>query len=108
MSAGSRQTLIPDAQSSIVSRLDSASGALTTAGYGAYGENPSQTTAGPGYTAQRHDPETQPSAAEASGLYYYRARMYSPQLGRFLQPIRAEQAEAARTCMPTLEMIPSI
>ncbi len=85
VSAGSRQTLIPDAQGSIVSRLDSASGALTTAGYGAYGENPSQTTSGPGYTAQRHDPETQPSTAEASGLYYYRARMYSPTLGRFLQ-----------------------
>ncbi len=67
VSAGSRQTLIPDAQGSIVSRLDSASGMLTTAGYGAYGENPAQTTAGPGYTAQRHDPETQPSTAEASG-----------------------------------------
>ncbi|WP_146662734.1 RHS repeat-associated core domain-containing protein [Anaerohalosphaera lusitana] len=30
------------------------------------------------YTGRRYDPET--------GLYYYRARMYSPTLGRFLQP----------------------
>lgn len=29
------------------------------------------------FTGRRNDPET--------GLYYYRARMYSPQLGRFLQ-----------------------
>jgi RHS repeat-associated protein len=32
-----------------------------------------------GYTAQRIDPET-------NGLYYYRARHYSPAWGRFLQP----------------------
>ncbi len=35
VSAGSRQTLVPDAQGSIVSRLDSASVTLTTAGFGA-------------------------------------------------------------------------
>jgi RHS repeat-associated protein len=86
VAAGSRQTLIPDTQGSIVSTLDSASGTLGTTGYGAYGEHPSLTTDGPAYTAQHHDPETSGSAAEESGLYYYRARMYSPTLGRFLQP----------------------
>ena len=30
------------------------------------------------FTGRRYDPET--------GLYYYRARYYSPELGRFLQP----------------------
>jgi len=46
--------------------------------YGPYGE-PEQ-EAGPTlrYTGQRYEPET--------GLYYYKARFYSPYLGRFLQP----------------------
>ncbi|MGD9664827.1 MAG: RHS repeat-associated core domain-containing protein [Novosphingobium sp.] len=45
--------------------------------YGDYGE--SNTPGGPTfrYTGQRLDPE--------SGLYYYKARWYSPNLGRFLQ-----------------------
>jgi RHS repeat-associated protein len=38
------------------------------------------------YTARRLDPETAGSAAQPSGLYYDRARMYSPTWGRFLQP----------------------
>ncbi len=86
VAAGTRQTLIPDALGSVTATLDSTTGTLTPNGYGAYGENPALTTNGPAYTAQRHDPETMSNAAEASGLYYYRARMYSPTLGRFLQP----------------------
>ncbi|MGH7105061.1 MAG: RHS repeat-associated core domain-containing protein [Acetobacteraceae bacterium] len=38
------------------------------------------------YTEQRFDPETAGSAAQPSGLYDYRARIYSPTWGRFLQP----------------------
>lgn len=50
---------------------------MTPANYLPYGANANA----PGtfaYTGQRIDPE--------SGLYYYRARHYSPLLGRFLQP----------------------
>jgi RHS repeat-associated protein len=47
-------------------------------GYRPFGESVS-TTGSFAYTGQRIDPET-------SGLYYYRARMYSPKLGRFVQP----------------------
>jgi RHS repeat-associated protein len=72
-----RQTLIPDIQGSFIGTLDS-SGILTKRGYRPYGESTS-TTGSMAYTGQRIDPET-------SGLYYYRARMYSPKLGRFVQP----------------------
>ena len=52
-------------------------GTLTKAAYLAYGESAS--SAGTfRYTGQRIDPET-------NGLYYYRARMYMPAWGRFLQ-----------------------
>ncbi|MDR3468688.1 MAG: RHS repeat-associated core domain-containing protein [Xanthobacteraceae bacterium] len=76
--AGStRATYIPDVQGSIIASLDAASGTLTRAGYLAYGE--SGTTAGTfRYTGARID-------AETNGLYDYRARVYSPALGRFLQ-----------------------
>jgi RHS repeat-associated protein len=85
VAGSSRQTLIPDIQGSIIGLLDSG-GSLTKAGYQPFGENPALTTAGFRYTARRLDPETAGSAAEPSGLYYYRARMYSPAWGRFLQP----------------------
>lgn len=80
-----RETFIPDIQGSVLATLDSASGALAKAGYLAYGENPSATGGTFRYTGQRIDPETAGSAAQPSGLYYYRVRMYSPTLGRFLQ-----------------------
>lgn len=75
--AGTRTTLIPDIQGSMLATLDSGTGALTKRGYLAYGESASATGSF-GYTGQRIDPET-------NGLYYYRARTYSPVLGRFLQ-----------------------
>ena len=54
----------------------STSGVLTKIGYLPYGKS---TSAGPfGFTGQRIDLET-------NGLYYYRARHYSPAWGRFLQ-----------------------
>jgi RHS repeat-associated protein len=76
--AGStRATYIPDVQGSIVASLDASSGTLTKAGYQPYGE--SSTTAGTfRYTGARID-------AETNGLYDFRARMYSPMLGRFMQ-----------------------
>jgi RHS repeat-associated protein len=57
--------------------MDSGSGTLSKIGYLPYGKS----AGAPGtfgYTAQRIDPET-------GGLYYYRARHYSPAWGRFLQ-----------------------
>ena len=61
----------------MIASLDSGSGALSRIGYLPYGKSMS---VGPfGYTGQRIDPE-------AGGLYYYRARHYSPAWGRFLQP----------------------
>jgi RHS repeat-associated protein len=59
-------------------RTANGSGTVTeTFVYSPYGES-STTTGNPyRYTGRRYDPET--------GLYYYRARYYSPTLGRFLQ-----------------------
>jgi RHS repeat-associated protein len=77
VAADTRATLVPDMLGSVIGSLDSGSGVLSKVGYLPYGKG---TSAGPfGFTGQRIDPET-------SGLYYYRARHYSPAWGRFLQP----------------------
>jgi RHS repeat-associated protein len=76
VAASTRATLIPDLQGSIIGLLDANSGTLTKFGYQAYGESASPSSSF-GYTGQRIDPET--------GLYYYRARMYMPGWGRFMQ-----------------------
>lgn len=74
--AGTRATLVPDIQGSVIASLDSGSGTLSKVGYLPYGKSAS---AGPfGYTGQRIDTET-------GGLYYYRARHNCPAWGRFLQ-----------------------
>ncbi|WP_416235253.1 RHS repeat-associated core domain-containing protein [Nitrospirillum sp. BR 11163] len=66
--------------------LDSSTGALAKVGYLAFGENPAGYAGATfRYTGQRLDPETGGSTAQPSGLYDYRARAYSPTLGRFLQ-----------------------
>jgi RHS repeat-associated protein len=73
-----RATFVPDIQGSVIASLDSGSGALSKIGYLPYGKS-SAAPGSFGYTAQRVDPET-------NGLYYYRARMYYPTWGRFMQP----------------------
>jgi RHS repeat-associated protein len=76
VAAATRATFIPDIQGSIIASIDSSSGAVSKTGYLPYGKS---VGAGPfGFTAQRIDPET-------NGLYYYRARHYSPAWGRFMQ-----------------------
>jgi RHS repeat-associated protein len=77
VASAKRETIIPDVQGSIVGNLDSSSGALVKAGYLPYGASAS-TGGSFQYTGQRIDPET-------NGLYYYRARMYTPAWGRFMQ-----------------------
>jgi len=71
-----RRWLLADERGSIVARTDGA-GVATEYSYGPYGE-PS-TWAGPrfAYTGQIALPEAQ--------LYHYKARVYDPSLGRFLQ-----------------------
>jgi len=68
--AGTRTAFIPDIQGSVIASVDSSSGTLSKIGYLPYGKS-ANATAPFGYTAQRIDPET-------NGLYYYRARHYSP------------------------------
>lgn len=76
VAAASRVTLVPDILGSIIGSLDSGTAGLSKVGYQPYGKSAS---AGPfGFTGQRIDLET-------NGLYYYRARHYSPAWGRFLQ-----------------------
>ena len=75
--ANTRTTPVPDLLGSIVGSIDAGTGALTKFAYRPYGA----TAAAPtpfGFTGQRIDPE-------AGGIYYYRARAYSPGWGRFLQ-----------------------
>jgi RHS repeat-associated protein len=87
--SGTRATLIPDIQGSLIGSLDAATGTLKKTGYQPFGQNASVTpSTQPGfyYTGRRLDPETAGSTAQPSGLYYYRARMYAPGWGRFLQP----------------------
>ena len=78
--ASTRDTLLPNLLGSIIASFDTA-GALTKFGYQPYGSGPAAPQFA--YTGQRIDLET-------GGLYYYRARHYSPAWGRFLQadPIR--------------------
>ncbi len=85
VAANARATPIPDIQGSVIGSLDAASGALFKAGYLPFGENTSTTTGRFRFTGRRLDTNTA-SGAQPSGLYYYRARVYAPDLGRFLQP----------------------
>lgn len=87
--SGTRATLIPDIQGSLIGSLGAATGTLKKTGYQPFGQNASVTpSTQPGfyYTGRRLDPETAGSSSQPSGLYYYRARMYAPTWGRFLQP----------------------
>jgi RHS repeat-associated protein len=76
--SGARVALISDVQGSIVASLDAATGTVTKTPYQTFGES-ADASGSYRYTGRRID-------AETNGLYYYRARMYSPALGRFLQP----------------------
>jgi RHS repeat-associated protein len=75
--AATRTTFVPDLLGSVVATMASSTGALSKFGYRPYGANATAPTSF-GFTGQRID-------VEAGGLYYFRARAYSPGYGRFLQ-----------------------
>jgi RHS repeat-associated protein len=72
-----RRYLHTDHQSSVIAHSNGTGTALNTLRYDGYGIADAQNIGRFGYTGQLWIPEI--------GLYYYKARMYSPALGRFLQ-----------------------
>jgi RHS repeat-associated protein len=74
---GVRKWLHADPRGSIIATTDSAGNATAINAYGPYGEGGLGMSGRFGYTGQMRLPEI--------GLYYYKARIYSPRWGRFLQ-----------------------
>jgi RHS repeat-associated protein len=77
MDAGTRRYLYADQQGSIVAVSDAGGNGLAVNSYDEYGIPGSANSGSFQYTGQVWLPEI--------GLYYYKARMYSPTLGRFMQ-----------------------
>jgi RHS repeat-associated protein len=77
VTTAARRYMQTDHQGSIVSLADSAGGAILVNAYDSWGIRSSGDNSRFGYTGQAWLPEL--------GLYYYKARIYSPTLGRFLQ-----------------------
>ncbi len=67
-----------DRLGSVIAVTDASGDVLNSFKYGPFGETPSLTGTPFGYTGQRYDSELQ--------SYYYKARYYSPAIGRFLSP----------------------
>ena len=67
VAAGTRETMIPDIQGSIIGTLDSGTGALAKSGYQPFGENPAVITGTYRYTGRRFDGETAGSTSQPSG-----------------------------------------
>jgi RHS repeat-associated protein len=77
--AGSTKTYLHhDRLGSVVAQTDDSGAVLNIYKYGPFGETASLTGTPFGFTGQRYDSEI--------GLYNYKARYYSPAIGRFLQP----------------------
>jgi RHS repeat-associated protein len=76
-SAGTKKYLQADERGSIVARTDASGGLARANSYDDYGIAGSANFGRYGYTGQIWLPE--------AGLYYYKARFYSPTLGRFMQ-----------------------
>jgi RHS repeat-associated protein len=81
-----RRFLSADERGSIISTSDSTGAKLAINRYDEYG-NPAATNSGRyGYTGQAWLPSVT--------LWYYKARVYEPQLGRFLQPDPADYSQS--------------
>ncbi len=76
-SGGTVSFIHEDAQGSIVAISDNTGAVTNKYKYSPFGESAALSGTIFGYTGQRYDAET--------GLYYYKARYYSPSIGRFLQ-----------------------
>jgi RHS repeat-associated protein len=74
---GTRYSLEPDYQGSIVSEADATGAKFVINTYDEYGIGPTSNVGRFQYTGQ--------AWISQLGLYYYKARMYSPTLGRFMQ-----------------------
>ena len=74
---GNAYFLYADRQGSIVLRANKDGNNATIRSFGEYGVHSTALASRFGYTGQVYVPE--------AGLYYYKARMYSPRLGRFMQ-----------------------
>ena len=74
---GNKRYLLADERGSIVSETNATGGVVTTHRYGPYGEPINQSASRFRYTGQILIPGTE--------LYHYKARVYHPKLGRFLQ-----------------------
>ena len=77
-SSNNKTYLHHDRKGSIIATTNSSGAVINSYAYSPFGESGSLSGTTFGYTGQRSDPET--------GLYYYKNRHYSPELGRFLQP----------------------
>jgi RHS repeat-associated protein len=77
-SGGTKTFFHRDRLGSVIARTSSGGTATNRYEYGPYGESDLLAGTSFGFTGQRFDSET--------GLYYFKARHYSPTLGRFLQP----------------------
>jgi len=75
--AATRQYLHADHQGSTIATTNSVGATVATNNYDSYGTPGTSNSGRFQYTGQAMIPEL--------GLYYYRARFYSPQMGRFLQ-----------------------
>lgn len=77
-SGGTKTFFHRDRLGSIIARTNNSGAVTERYEYGPNGESTALSGTSFGYTGQRYDAE--------SGLYNYKARYYSPTIGRFLQP----------------------
>ncbi|MFM0362931.1 RHS repeat-associated core domain-containing protein [Paraburkholderia sediminicola] len=77
MGTGTKKWLYANQQGSIVAVTNAVGATLGMPAYGPFGETEGKPESRFGYTGQQY--------LAPLGLYYYKARMYSPALGRFLQ-----------------------
>jgi RHS repeat-associated protein len=85
VNAASRNFVYADHQGSVIARSDASGASVTKLSYDSFGIPGSANTGRFGYTGQMWIKEL--------GLFHYKARMYSPILGRFLQTDPAGTAD---------------